>query len=190
MPKFKNVAIFGFADAHEDRPEWKAAFATAKLLAESGYTIINGGGPGVMKAATLGAKKASGKVIGVTFYPKDSPYFEGRDKSNPIDQEVKTENYLERTLELLDLGDVYVIFKGGTGTISEFGMAWGLARLYFGHHKPFILYGSFWHEIMESFGENMYIRGEELKVYRIVDTPEEVLEEIRKLESESDQSLV
>lgn len=190
MPKFKNVTIFGFADAHEDRAEWKAAFATAKLLAESGYTIVNGGGPGVMKAASLGAKAASGKVIGVTFYPKDAPYFEGRDKSNPVDQEIKTGNYLERTLRLLDIGDVCVIFKGGTGTISEFGMAWGLARLYFGHHKPFILFGSFWHEILEAVAKNMYIRGEELKVYRIVNTPEEVLEEIKKLEAGGDRSLV
>ncbi len=190
MGKFKKITIFGFADAHEDRPEWKAAFETAKLLAEHGYTIVNGGGPGVMKAATLGAKEANGKVIGVSFYPKNAPYFEGRDKSNPIDVEVKTSNYLERTLRLLDEGDVYVIFKGGTGTISEFGMAWGLARLYFGNHKPFILYGSFWHEILEAVAKNMYIRGEELKVYRIVDTPEEVLEEVQKLDLEDESSLV
>lgn len=190
MPKFKNVAIFGFADAHEDRKVFKDAFAAAKLLAENGYTIVNGGGPGVMKAASLGAKEANGRVIGVTFYPKDAPYFEGRDKSNPIDQEIKTKNYLERTLRLLDIGDACVIFKGGTGTVSEFGMAWGLARLYFGHHKPFILYGSFWHEILEAIAKNMYIRGEELRVYRIVDSPEEVLEEIKKLEEESNRSLV
>jgi uncharacterized protein (TIGR00725 family) len=190
MAKFEKIAIFGFADAHEDRPVWKDAFETAKLLAQDGYTVINGGGPGVMKAATLGAKEANGKVVGVTFYPKDAPYFEGRDKSNPIDQEIKTSNYLERTLRLLDEGDAYIIFKGGTGTISEFGMAWGLARLYFGHHKPFILFGEFWHEIMEAFGKNMFIRGEELKVYRIVDTPEEVLQEIHLLEGESSGSLV
>lgn len=190
MAKFKNIAIFGFADAHEDRPVWKDAYNTAKLLAEHGYTIVNGGGPGVMKAATLGAKEANGKVIGVSFYPKDAPYFEGRDKSNPVDQEIKTTNYLERTLRLLDIGDAYVIFQGGTGTISEFGMVWGLARLYFGHHKPFILYGSFWHEILEAIAKNMYIRGEELRVYRIVDTPKEVLEEIRKFEGESAGSLV
>jgi len=188
--KLNNIAIFGFADAREDEPVWKDAFATAKLLAENGYTIVNGGGPGVMKAATLGAKSADGKVIGVTFYPTDAPYFEGRDRANPIDQEIKTANYLERTLKLLDLGDVYIIFKGGTGTISEFSMAWGLARLYFGHHKPFILFGSFWHEIMESFAENMYIRGEELRVYRIVDAPEEVLGEIKKLDLENRESLI
>ncbi len=190
MNKFKNITIFGFADAHEDRPVWKDAYNTAKLLAEHGYTIVNGGGPGVMKAASLGAKEANGKVIGVSFYPKDAPYFEGRDKSNPVDQEIKTTNYLERTLRLLDIGDAYVIFQGGTGTISEFGMVWGLARLYFGHHKPFILYGSFWHEILEAIAKNMYIRGEELRVYRIVDTPKEVLEEIRKFEGESAGSLV
>ena len=190
MSKIKKVAIFGFADSHEDRPEWHDAFETSRLLAEKGYTIVNGGGPGVMKAATLGAKEASGRVIGVSFYPKDAPYFEGRDKSNPIDIEVKTSNYLERTLRLMDEGDAYIIFKGGTGTISEFGMAWGLARLYFGHHKPFILFGEFWHEIMEAIAKNMYIRGEELLVYRIVDTPEEVLEEIEKLGVEYPNSLV
>jgi len=52
-------------------------------------------------------------------------------------------NYVERTLKLLELGEIYVIFNGGTGTISEFGMAWGLARLYFGNHKPMVLFGQF-----------------------------------------------
>lgn len=190
MPnKFKNISIFGYADAHEDDRVWKEAYETSKLLAQNGYTIVNGGGPGVMKAATLGAKEANGKVIGVTFYPKDAPFFEGRDKTNPIDDEVITKNYLERTLKLLDIGDIYVIFKGGTGTVSEFGMAWGLARLYFGHHKPFILYGGFWYPILEKIAKNMYIRGEELEVYRIVDTPQEVLGEIKKFEARSGGSL-
>jgi len=90
MPKFKKVSIFGFANAQENEPVWKDAFATANLLAKSGYVIVNGGGPGVMKAATLGAKEAKGKVIGVTFYPQDASYFEGRDQTNPIDEEKKT----------------------------------------------------------------------------------------------------
>jgi len=44
-----------------------------------------------------------------------------------------------------------------------------------------ILYGSFWHEIMETFAKNMLIRSEEIRVYRIVTTPQQVLEEIQKL---------
>jgi predicted Rossmann-fold nucleotide-binding protein len=82
----------------------------------------------------------------------------------------------------LELGDVYVIFNGGTGTISEFGMAWGLARLFFGKHKPMILYGSWWYEIMEAFGRNMLLREEELRVYEIVSSPEQVLEKIKELD--------
>ena len=186
MSKFKKITIFGFADAKEGDQVWKDAFATAKLLAESGYTIVNGGGPGEMKAATLGAHAAGGRVIGVSFYPKNAPLFEGRDKTNVIDEEIVTEHYIDRTMKLLDAGDAYIAFKGGTGTLSEFGMAWGLARLYFGHHKPFILYGEFWRDMLAAFEKNMYIRGEEMKVYRIVDSPEAVLKEIRRLEADND----
>uniref|UniRef100_A0A832E114 LOG family protein n=1 Tax=candidate division WWE3 bacterium TaxID=2053526 RepID=A0A832E114_UNCKA len=184
MSKFKKITIFGFADATEKDQVWKDAFATAKLLAENDYTIVNGGGPGVMKAATLGAHAGGGKTIGVSFYPKNAPLFEGRDKTNPVDKEIVTKHYLERTMKLLEEGDAYITFKGGTGTLSEFGMAWGLARLYFGHHKPFILFGDFWRDMLDAFEKNMYIRGEELKVYRIADTPEKVLAELRKLDGE------
>jgi uncharacterized protein (TIGR00730 family) len=188
MKKVKKIALFGYADLTESDSVYKEAYETAKILAQAGYTIVDGGGPGVMKAASLGAKAGGGKTVGVTFYPrniKGKPHpghFEGRDKSNPLDREIITRNYVERTLKLLEIADVYVIFKGGTGTISEFAMAWALARLYFGHHRPFLLYGSFWHEIMEALASNMLIRSEELKVYEIVDSPQEVLEEIRELE--------
>ena len=160
---------------------YDSSFRTAKLLAQEGYKIINGGGPGIMRASSEGARAGGGKSLGITFNPKDMTHFEGRDPQNPVDEEIMCENYVERTIKLLEAGDVYVFFNGSTGTISEFGMAWGLARLYFGHHKPLILYGEFWHRILESFGQTMLIRPEELKVYRIVTTPEEAVEEIKKL---------
>ncbi len=134
-----------------------------------------------MRASSEGAKAGGGKSIGISFNPKDMTNFEGRDPNNPVDQEIILGNYVLRTLKLLEMGDVYVIFNGGTGTVSEFGMAWGLAKLYFGHHKPLLLFGSFWHEILESFGKNMLIRPEELEVYRIVNTPQQVLAEVQKL---------
>jgi len=177
----KNITFFGSSELKPGDTDYDAAYQSAKLLAQNGYVVINGGGPGVMKASSEGAKAGGGKTIGVTFNPKDMTHYEGRDSTNPMDQEIMLDNYVTRTLRLLELGDVYVIFNGGTGTISEFGMAWGLARLFFGQHKPLILYGSFWHEILESIAKNMLIRTEELKVYRIVTTPPEVLEEIKKL---------
>ena len=177
----RNITIFGFSEAQIEDTLYKVAFQTAKLLAQEGYTIINGGGPGVMRAASEGARAGGGKAIGVFFNPAGMTNFEGRDTTNPLDEEIELPNYVERTLKLLELGDIYVIFAGGTGTISEFGMAWGLARLYFGYHKPLILYGAFWQEIIEVFKKNMHLRGEELKVYRIVRTPQEVLFAVREL---------
>ena len=180
----QNVAIFGYADTHLKDKLYKEVFEVASELAKAGYTVVNGGGTGVMRAATIGAKEGGGKVIGVTWYPKDLDNFEGRDPKNLIDKEIKTDSYIERTLTLLKEGQVYIVFKGGTGTVSEFGMAWGLARLYFGHHKPLILYGKFWKKIMKSFKDNMLIRPEELKVYKIVENPEQVLEAIAQFEKE------
>ena len=63
-------------------------------------------------------------------------------------------------------------------------MAWGLAKLYVGHHKPLILYGEFWHEILEIFAANMHIRPEALRVYRIVNTPEGALKALWHYEQE------
>lgn len=181
------VAIFGFADAPEGTELFKDAFDTAAALAQTGYLVVDGGGPGVMRAATEGAHAAGGRVIGVTFYPKEMVRYEGKDPLNKVDEEVITQNYVERTLKLLERGQVYVIFNGGTGTISEFGMAWGLARLYFGHHKPMVLYGDFWREIMEVFKKNMQLREGDLTVFKIADSPHKVLQNITEFGREIEE---
>lgn len=178
----KTVSCLGFADAKPGDPLYQEAYAVGEALARAGFVVANGGGPGVMRATTEGAKAGGGHVIGVTFYPQDVALFEGRDKNNPIDEEIKTDNYLARTLKLLEVGQAYVIFRGGTGTVSEFGMAWGLARLYFGHHKPLILYGKFWENIMATFIANMRMRPEEFQVYRIATTPDEVIKTLELFE--------
>ncbi len=180
----QSVAIFGFADAKPEDKLYQDAYKVAYALAKAGYTVVDGGGPGVMQAASRGAKAAGGHVIGVTLYPKDAKNFEGKDPNNPIDEEIKTETYVERTLTLMREGQVYVVFNGGSGTVSEFAMAWGLARIYFGHHKPLILYGNFWKEIMHILKKNLMSRPEESKVYKIEHTPEGVLKAIKDFEEE------
>ncbi len=180
----QNVAIFGYADASENDHLFQEVREASKVLAEAGYVVVDGGGPGVMRAATIGAKEGGGKVIGVTLYSEDIPNFEGRDPKNLFDEEIKTTNYVERTLALMKTGQIYLVFNGGTGTISEFGMAWGLAKLYFGHHKPLILYGKFWENIINAFKENMLMRPQEMKVYKIVESPEGILDAIQDFEDE------
>lgn len=176
------VAFFGYADAKPKSRLYGEVFDTAKLLAENDFTVVNGGGPGVMDASTKGAEAGEGDTVAVTFYPEDAPGFEGRYVANVVDREIVTGNYVERMFKLMEVADIFIIFKGGTGTISEFGTAWALARLYIGHHKPFILYGEFWKEVMEMFAKNFFMRGDEESLYRIVNSPEKTKEVISEFE--------
>lgn len=183
-PLIKNIAFFGDAAVKKDSPSYKQAYDVAKILASEGYTIVNGGGPGVMDAATAGAEEAGGETLTVTFYPENAPGFEGRYVGNIPDREIVTTNYIDRMFKLLEHGDMFIIFRGGSGTISEFGAAWVLAKLYHGHHKPFILYGSFWKNVIRCLKENLNLDKDELSVFEIVERKEEVLPAIKKMEHE------
>lgn len=188
MAKVKNVAFLGYSDTQPGEELYQQAHDVAAAVARAGYVVVNGGGPGVMRASTQGAQWAGGTAVGITFYPDNATYFEGHDPKNNVDELIETKSYLERTLKLLDYGDIYVIFNGGTGTISEFGMAWGLARMYFKHHKPLILFGSFWYSILEDIAKNMLLREEELKVYKIITEVDNVVPAIRQFEKEMEEA--
>lgn len=172
----KNVAIFGSADVDRNHPVYREAFIVARYLAYHDKVVIDGGGPGVMMAATEGAQSAGGETIAVTFYPKDMPEFEGRFVENKVDKEIKTANYIERMFGLMNEADAFIIFQGGTGTLSEWATAWLLAHLYFGHHKPLILYGGFWKKVMATIVENFFIGEHEQEVYKIAENEAELIE--------------
>lgn len=178
----KNIAFFGDADISPADETYKAAFDVAETLAKEGYVIVDGGGPGVMEAATSGAEKANGKTVSVTFDPVNAPGFEGKYIGNVTDKEVVTTNYIERMFKLMEYGDSFLMFKGGSGTISEFGTAWVLAKLYYGHHKPFILFGEHWIPIIDAIRDNMNIDAKEYSVFEICRNTEEVLRTIQKFE--------
>ncbi len=184
MKFIKNIAFFGYSDSKPKDKLYKQAFKVAKILAEKGFVIVNGGGPGVMDASTQGAKSVNGETLAVTFYPKSAPGFEGRYAKNITDKEIKTGNYIERMFKLLEHGDIYIIFKGGTGTLSEFATAWCLARLYYGVHKPFILYGDFWRDIIKCLKSHLFLRGKEEELFKIVNSPEGVVKAIKGFEKD------
>lgn len=184
VPFIKNIAFFGFSDFGPKTRQYKKAFRLAKTLAQKGYTIVNGGGPGIMNASTQGAESVHGETLAITFSPQDAPGYEGRYVANRVDKEIKTKNYIERMFKLMEHADCFVIFNGGTGTLSEFGTAWVLARLYYPHHKPFVLYGKFWHKIVRSLTSNMKIRPEAGKVFKIAETEAQVLKALSDFEDE------
>jgi len=185
--EIKNIGIMGSADLAQDDTVCQAAQKAAAELAKRGYGIVNGGGPGVMQAATNGAKSVGGKTLTVTFAPVNAPHFEGTASENMPETTIQAANYIERIGLLIEKSDAFVIFKGGTGTISEWGLIWLLAHIYYGHHKPFVLFGDFWHELIESVQKNLMIEDVEFKVFRIVNSVEEMLQALDELAQERQQ---
>ncbi len=180
----KKVAIFGSADVDVEHPLYKEVFKIARYLAYHDKIVINGGGPGVMDAATKGAQSAGGTTLVVTFDPTDMPEFEGRFNDNKADKEIKAANYIERMFGLIDNADIFICVQGGTGTLSEWATAWLLAHLYYGNHKPLILYGDFWHKVMNVINESFFIGGKENGIYKIVKDEEEMIEALNQFELE------
>lgn len=179
----QSISFFGCACGQPGDAQYDGALAVAKLVAASGRRVVNGGGPGVMLAATQGANAGGGKTTVVYYRPELATMFKGEVAANYADETFEESNYVMRTKKLLELGNAYIIFNGGTGTISEFAMAWGLARLYFGHHRPLILYGEFWQEVTDAFKKNMLVRPEEYEVFTIARTPDEAMAAIEKYEA-------
>lgn len=177
--QIKKVAFFGDADAKRNDEHFIDAYNTAKLLAENGYCIINGGGPGVMLASTLGAKSAGGRVETVIVNPNNRPAnFEGDcyENTSVADKNIAMPNYDKRLNKLVEVADAFVIFKGGTGTLAEVGLTWSKAKFDFGHHEPLIFFGDFWRNIVDTLVVDLDLEKKEQKVYEIVDTPEDILE--------------
>jgi uncharacterized protein (TIGR00725 family) len=178
----KNIAIFGSADVDEKHPLYQEVFKVARYLAYHDKVVVDGGGPGVMDAATKGAQSVGGKTLAVTFYPKDMPEFEGRYHENLVDKEIKTANYVERMFGLLENADAFICFQGGTGTLSEWATAWLMSHLYYGNHKPIILYGEFWSNFMDNVYEHFFVDAKEKSIYKIVNDEGELVEALNSFE--------
>lgn len=181
--KIQTVTFFGSSESRPGDPLFEEVKKVASAVAKSGRTVVNGGGPGIMLAATIGAKEAKGKTKVVYYRPEITSVVKDEVAANYADISFEESNYVLRTKKLLELGDAYIVFNGATGTLSEFAMAWGVARLYIAHHKPLLLYGNFWPDLINDFKTHMMIRPEELNVYTIVNSPEEVMAALQKYET-------
>ncbi|MFA6250300.1 MAG: LOG family protein [Candidatus Shapirobacteria bacterium] len=182
--KIKRVAFFGDGTATEKDKYFIEAVETAKKLCQHKYIIVNGGGPGIMKAATLGAKKGGGQAEIVILNPKKEPdNYEGVDKENfDLANKIYTaDTYQERTEKLIQIADAFVIFKGGAGTLSEMGMVWEYAKFNYGKHEPVIFYGDCWTKIVADLIRDLDLEKIEQRVVQVVTKPEEVVGVLRRI---------
>lgn len=180
------MAFFGDAGLKVTDWAYGEAYKTAALLAKEGYIIVNGGGPGIMAAATEGAISNKGKVELVILDPKKEPdNYEGTSEMNLklADKIYITDNYQQRLNKLVEIADAFIVFKGGTGTLSEVGLAWEMAKFEYSRHEPVIFVGKEWREIVKALEKNMNYENKEREVVITVPGADEVLKALTRVES-------
>ena len=110
----RGVAVFGSARTPADDPFYAAAQETAALLAEAGFSVITGGGPGIMEAANRGAFDAGGVSIGCNI---ELPF---EQKPNPYQtRSISFKYFFVRKTMFVKYSNAFVIFPGGYGTLDE-----------------------------------------------------------------------
>ena len=173
------VSIFGSARTKKTNKWYKQADKTAELLVKAGYAVITGGGPGIMEAGNRGAKKAKGESIGLTI---DLPF---EQKSNPyITLAINFHYFFCRKVTFVKYAKAFVIFPGGFGTLDEFFESITLIQTCRLEKFPVVLYGSsYWNGLLEWIETTMLkeknIDAEDLDIFRVVDTPEDVIKSIK-----------
>jgi hypothetical protein len=132
----KGVTIFGSARTHPDDPQYQAAQEVARLLAEAGFAIMTGAGPGIMEAANKGAKLAGGRSVGCNI---ELPFEQG---ANPyVDTLVNFRYFFVRKTMFIKYSNAFIIFPGGFGTLDEAFEALTLIQTGKIYQFPVVLFG-------------------------------------------------
>ena len=177
------VSIFGSTRATHDDPAYATAEKIARLLAENGYAIITGAGPGVMEAANKGASEAGGLSIGLNI---DIP--QGQAPNPYVRKLLSFRYFFVRKLMFAKYSTAFVFLPGGYGTLDELFEPLTLIQTQKVRPFPVILVGSdYWRGLLTWLRDTVTREGritpEELAILKIADTPEEVLELIQSSRS-------
>ena len=176
----RGVAIFGSARTPPDHPYYAAARETAALLARAGFTIITGGGPGIMEAANRGAFEAAGVSIGCNI---ELPFEQA---PNPYQtRSLKFRYFFVRKTMFVKYSNAFVIFPGGYGTLDELFESLTLIQTRKINNFPVILYGSeFWAGMLDWLEKGIlklnYITAEDRGLLHVTDSPSEVVDIIHR----------
>ena len=171
------VSIFGSARTQPDHAYYKLATDVAAAVAKAGYGVITGGGPGIMEAANKGAQEADGPSVGLNialpFEQSSNPYI---DK----DKNLSFEYFFIRKVMFVKYAQAFVVLPGGFGTLDELFESLTLIQTKKITRVPIILVGNkFWSGLIDWIKnvliEDKLISPEDLDLFSIVDTQEEVL---------------
>ena len=169
------VTIFGSARVEEDHPAYVAARKTGRLFAEAGWSVITGGGPGVMEAANRGAKEGGGFSVGFNI---DLPH---EQHTNPyLDIDITFDHFYARKVCFVKPAEGFVIFPGGFGTLDELFEALTLIQTDKVLDFPVVLYDSdYWEELLHFIRVEQLAKGlvspEDVELLYVTDDPAEAV---------------
>ncbi|HEX2913846.1 MAG TPA: TIGR00730 family Rossman fold protein [Chloroflexia bacterium] len=185
----KSVTFFGSARLQENHPYYQMARELGFRLAKQGYTIVTGGGPGIMQAGNQGAWEAGGDSVGLNIQlPKEQ-------RVNPYVKQSQSFHYFFSRKVMLDFSaEAYVFFPGGFGTLDEFFELITLVQTgKMERTTPIIMMGrAYWEPLtkwMESELLNtvLTIAADDLKLWHLTDDIDEAVKIITSQVEEQQQ---
>ncbi len=174
----KGVSIFGSARTGPDDPMYAAAEETAGLLAEAGFSIITGAGPGIMEAANKGARRAGGHSVGCNI---ELPFEQG---ANPyVDTLVNFRYFMVRKTMFIKYSAAFINFPGGFGTLDELFEALTLIQTGKISQFPLICFGThYWAGLIRWLRSRVLSDGKispgDMDLILITDSPREAADAV------------
>ncbi len=175
----RGVSIFGSARTPEGTEYYEAARETGKLLAEAGFEVITGGGPGIMEAGNRGAFEAGGISVGVNI---ELPF---EQEPNPYQtHELSFKYFMIRKTMFIKYSNAYIIFPGGYGTMDEVFEALTLIQTRKIRNFPVVMFGSsYWKGMLSWLTSTMLseknINSEDLGLMHLTDSPQDAVDFIK-----------
>lgn len=149
-----SITVFGSARFSEDNIYYQQARELGKRLAEMGFAVMTGGGPGIMEAANRGAYEAGGKSIGCNIVlPHEQ-------KTNPyVKREVKFKYFFVRKVLLIKYSYAFVVMPGGFGTLDELFETITLIQTGILNNFPVVLIGKEFYKDIQAMVDKMVVEG-------------------------------
>ena len=174
------VSIFGSARTPPDSPYYKLTEYIARLLSDAGFSVISGGGPGIMEAANKGAYHGKSPSVGLNI---QLPHEQSTNGYQDISQSFR--HFFARKYMFVRFANAYVVMPGGFGTLDELLEALTLIQTGKSRKIPIILVCEpFWRGLVDWFRERLVsenmISAEDMYLIQVLDTPAEVVDAIFK----------
>jgi len=172
------VSVFGSARTPQDHVYYLLAEKISRLLSDAGFTVISGGGPGVMEAANRGAYFGKSASVGLNIV---LPHEQA---GNPFqDISVTFEHFFARKVMFVKFASAYVVLPGGFGTLDELMEALTLVQTGKSRRIPIILVrDAFWRPMLDWFTNTLVAEGlidaEDVNLIQVIDEPEAVVDAI------------